>query len=127
MTSSNERITFFQAFVSVFTVSFMDEYRELNGVKNVDKVRDQIRSESAGFMVVDALMMAMSITSALDTPGRVHIFDANATGSDYEACQLTWQAYLYAALVMFGTIFFGTSLVAALFNNILCNCVNLFI
>ena len=72
-------------------------------------------------MVADALLLAMSLSATLDAPTRIHLFDTEATGSDYEACKLTWPAYLYAGLTMLCSVLFGTSLSTSLLNNILVN------
>ena len=76
---------------------------------------------NTGYMVVNALLLAMSISTTLDAPTRIHLFDSEAVGSDYEACKLTLPAYLYASLSMICTVLFGTSLSTSLLNNILVN------
>lgn len=72
-------------------------------------------------MVVNALLLAMSLSATLDAPTRIHLFDTEAVGSDYEACKLTWPAYLYASFCMICSVLFGTSLSTSLLNNILVN------
>jgi len=119
-----EKITLAQAIVSIATVSFVDRLREVGGWRkggDASQIRDMIRSENAGYMVADALLLAMSLTATLDGPSRVHLFDDGASGSDYESCSLTWPAYLYAGLLMMGTMLFGSSLCSALLNNIIVN------
>ena len=141
-----KKISLCEALVSIMTVSFVDQFRDVGGFWSKDggdagKIRDMIRSESAGttfslspninhaeslfsntgYMVVNALLLAMSISTTLDAPTRIHLFDSEAVGSDYEACKLTWPAYLYASLSMICTVLFGTSLSTSLLNNILVN------